>query len=151
MNNKTLDIFFKNYEEKAFQYYEKAYNLIKENDLRTDKTTVQKWQFASNLVTKALASDFRNAYSFNSLLDKDDKCYGGLYKRVQKETKRKRLNLIAKVTKKVGTITNLQYITLDNNGNINGLITGEKGTCTLETIGAGGYNIQRYHYRVLIK
>lgn len=64
------------------------------------------------------------------------------------------LNLINRVSEKVGQITDTQYLRLsrDNCGYsiINGRIEGTRGHCRVESIGAGGYNIQRYHIRVLV-
>ena len=64
------------------------------------------------------------------------------------------LNLIDRVTERVGQITDCGYLYLDNDNNgytiINGRIIGTKGECRVESIGAGGYNIQRYHIRVLV-
>lgn len=64
------------------------------------------------------------------------------------------LNLIDRVTERVGQITDCQYLRLsrDNAGYsiINGRIIGTDGECRIESIGAGGYNIQRYHIRVLV-
>ena len=65
------------------------------------------------------------------------------------------LNLINRVTERVGQITDTQYLRLDRDNAgysiINGRIIGTKGTVRIESIGAGGYNIQRYHIRVLVK
>lgn len=59
------------------------------------------------------------------------------------------LDLIRRVTKKVGAIQDYRNLTV-NGPAINGVIIGEKGSTRLETIIAGGYNIQREHYRVIL-
>lgn len=65
------------------------------------------------------------------------------------------LNMINRVIEITGKTTDAKclYVNRDNNGYaiINGLIVGEKGKARIESIGAGGYNIQRYHIRVLVK
>ena len=65
------------------------------------------------------------------------------------------LNMIARTEEKVGVITDCTglYIDIDNKGYsiINGTIIGEKGKVSIESILAGGYNIQRLHVRVLVK
>jgi len=65
------------------------------------------------------------------------------------------LNLIDRTIEIAGKITDCSYLTLeqDNQGYliINGIVIGEKGKAKVESIGAGGYNIQRYHIRVLVK
>lgn len=74
-----------------------------------------------------------------------------LNKTIAKEKLDKYFNLIEKVTKIVGEITNASYLSIGNQkGELNGIITGSKGKCRIETISAGGYNIQCFHYRVLI-
>lgn len=63
-------------------------------------------------------------------------------------------NLLNRVTERVGQITDCQYLRLDRDNAgysiINGRIIGTNGECRIESIGAGGYNIQRYHIRVLV-
>lgn len=63
-------------------------------------------------------------------------------------------NLINRVADRVGQITDTQYLRLDRDNAgysiIKGRIIGTKGTVRIESIGAGGYNIQRYHIRVLV-
>ena len=54
-----------------------------------------------------------------------------------------------------GEITELNglYIDVDNNGFsvINGIVEGKEGKCKVESISAGGYNIQCWHIRLLVK
>lgn len=65
------------------------------------------------------------------------------------------LNLINRTIELCGTITDAQDLSLDSDNQgyliINGIVRGEKGNARVESIGAGGYNIQRYHIRVLVK
>lgn len=59
-------------------------------------------------------------------------------------------NLVNKVTDITGEIEDVAHVSIGLDGNLNGYIIGNKGKAKIETIGAGGYNIQRYHYRVLV-
>ena len=68
----------------------------------------------------------------------------------RKDLEKKKENLLMKVKKKVGRITDVE-IRRNPKGELDGVIKGEDGTVRIETIGAGGYNIQRYHFRTLIK
>ncbi len=65
------------------------------------------------------------------------------------------LNLVNRTIEIAGTIKDAKGLRLDRDNNgytiINGLVIGEKGKARVESIGAGGYNIQRYHIRVLVK
>lgn len=60
------------------------------------------------------------------------------------------MNLIDRVTKYVGQITDYSDLWLTG-PSINGIIVGERGRVRLETIIAGGWNIQCLHNRVLVK
>lgn len=61
------------------------------------------------------------------------------------------LNLIEKVEDRVGKVTDWSNLHFGANGMLNGRVTGNLGSTYVETIPAGGYNIQRFHYRVLLK
>jgi len=60
------------------------------------------------------------------------------------------MNLIDRVTKYVGQITDYSNLYLTG-PSINGIVEGERGRVRLETILAGGWNIQCLHNRVLVK
>ena len=58
--------------------------------------------------------------------------------------------LCNKVTDIIGEITDVSKLYFGNDGSLNGIIIGTEGSAKVETIIAGGYNIQCLHYRVLI-
>lgn len=65
------------------------------------------------------------------------------------------IDFIKRVEDKVGEITSFSnlYLNRDNQGFaiLNGRVEGTEGTARVESIYAGGYNIQRLHVRVLVK
>lgn len=73
-----------------------------------------------------------------------------LEKVLEQERKSKMLDLINRINSIVGAITDASGLRISNQGNLNGIITGEKGKAKVETIGAGGWNIQCFHYRTLV-
>lgn len=65
------------------------------------------------------------------------------------EMRSKMLDLAQRIGEKVGRITDAAGLHVQN-GEIAGVIYGENGSATIQTIGAGGYNIQRFHFRTLV-
>ena len=65
------------------------------------------------------------------------------------------LNLIARTENVVGEITSWNELRITAGSHhlpvFNGVVNGTKGTAIIETIEAGGLNVQRWHLRVLIK
>ena len=59
------------------------------------------------------------------------------------------VDLYNRVKEVTGTVTDTGHIYFRGKA-LNGLVIGEKGTARVETIGAGGWNIQKYHLRVLV-
>jgi len=68
-----------------------------------------------------------------------------------KEFERKRISLIKRIEKKGGKIVDAIELHYGYDSGINGTIECENNIVKIETIFAGGYNIQCLHYRVLIK
>lgn len=73
-----------------------------------------------------------------------------LSKDLEQEGNRKYDFIIERTNTIVGVITDASGLRVGNKGDLNGYIIGTKGTAKVETIGAGGYNIQCFHFRTLI-
>ena len=73
-----------------------------------------------------------------------------LSKIIEAEKKAKYEDLCNRISAVVGEITDVSNLRIGAKGNLDGIVTGTKGKARVETIGAGGWNIQIFHYRVLV-
>lgn len=71
-------------------------------------------------------------------------------KELNAEADRKYDFIIERTNAITGTITDASHLSVGDAGDLNGYIIGERGTAKVQTIGAGGYNIQCFHFRTLI-
>ena len=58
--------------------------------------------------------------------------------------------LIFMIKGNIGNVENISRLKYNSNRGFDGTIKGEKGSVNIDTILAGGYNIQKLHYRTLI-
>lgn len=129
--------------------YDKLSKEIEKNNFELNE--VEKQYKIANEIARKKAKEIEL-----SSFVKDALCYGKesknrIIKLVEREAVAKEKMLIARVNKAVGIILEAKALYVGVNGELNGYIKGENGTCKIETIYAGGYNIQCLHYRVLVK
>jgi len=88
---------------------------------------------------------------FNLIRDYPTTYKAEIAKEMEQNRKKQRRIFYRRVTFIVGKILDAKGLTIGSNGEINGLVIGDKGKATVNTISAGGYNVQCFHYRVLVK
>ena len=94
---------------------------------------------------------FRNAWLHVTQFEHGSKDWETTMKEdLEIEKNRKYDDLIERTNRIVGQITDASRLQISAKGNLDGFILGTKGTAKIETIGAGGYNIQCFHFRTLI-
>lgn len=110
-------------------------------------------EFKSIYNVKELKKSLENKYNnyFVQFYISHRQNINALDKELEKEKNNKLLDLMNRVTAITGTIIDATNLKINAKGDIDGVIYGEKGNCKVNTIGAGGYNIQCFHYRVLVK
>ena len=69
---------------------------------------------------------------------------------LNEEAKRKYDFIVERTCAIVGEITDASDLRVGEKEDLNGYITGTQGRAKVQTIGAGGYNIQCFHFRTLI-
>lgn len=74
-----------------------------------------------------------------------------LTKHLKREAEAKYDDIINRTNKIVGTITDATHLHIGVKGDLEGYIIGDYGKAHVQTIGAGGYNIQCFHFRTLVK
>ena len=73
-----------------------------------------------------------------------------LDRKLEVEKKSKLLDLVYRLNNEVGKTLDATDLRIGAEGNLNGIVIGETGKVKVETVGAGGWNIQCFHYRTLM-
>ena len=69
---------------------------------------------------------------------------------MEEEKMAKLADLIGRINKVVGTITDASGLRIGAKGEINGIVIGTEGKAKIETFGVAGYNIVCFHYRTTV-
>lgn len=136
------DAAYEEYRQKDHELVQKAfdYSLSKEE------------RRAADLECRKLRKEFREAWTHVTQFNHGEKNWEQtMMSDIAKEKDRKYDDLIERIVPITGTITDASNLYVGPKGDLNGWIDGEKGSAEVRTIGAGGWNIQCYHWRTLIR
>ena len=158
-NIKAIIDFLEDWKVKVMKYYNESlpkFLEAREQYYAEDRAHSELWgkipsreYFAQYHALKAKfhkAWDFMEEYvTSNHSIDTEK-----LKKDLDKEAEAKYDDIIERTNELIGKIEDASGLKIGKKGDLNGDIIGERGTVKVETIGAGGYNIQCYHFRTLV-
>jgi hypothetical protein len=101
------------------------------------------WNFYEKWLTKKYSHETKQYYY---VIDEEK-----LTKHLKREAEAKYDDIINRTNKIVGTITDATHLHIGVKGDLEGYIIGDYGKAHVQTIGAGGYNVQCFHFRTLVK
>lgn len=137
------------YEEKMgeIQARERAYTISLKGEW---KTVAGQLPNGRKVTTREKVADGKWEYLVPYIHGSYDESMDRLKRILNEEADRKYDFIIARTTAIVGEITDASYLSVGDKGDLNGCIIGTQGRANVKTIGAGGYNIQCFHFRTLI-
>lgn len=161
----VINEFLNEWKIKSHEYYDnirKGYQEAKANQNPLDENEAIGLRMIGYNVKAGDSSYYRSVLYLRNNLGKnfrmhdaikanDDYYHKFITKAINKEAENKEKKLIEQIKKKAGEIVDTGSLYIAQNGDINGVVKGTKAEVSVNTISAGGYNIQRYHYRVLVK
>lgn len=115
---------------------------IESEHRKATKKFHETWSFIDRYLDRKLNQE-RTAYEL--VLNKEK-----LTKELENEANAKYDDIIQRTNEIAGKITDASALSVGEKGELNGYIIGERGTARVNTIGAGGYNIQCFHFRTLV-
>jgi len=118
------------------------YRRIKDEYKEYENFFNKKWKFITPFIERGTGAwNTKEHFIFN---DKKFK------KMLDEDAKAKYDFIVDRTTELVGHIIDATNLHISNKGDLNGFNIGERGKVKVETIDAGGYNIQCAHFRTLI-
>lgn len=138
----AIEIFLDEWEKKAIEYFKRTAMTIRVELRKVEgKPYKERTAFGEQLINQYGKLAYQYA-TYN---------FGNIEKDIARDKKAKREIFYKRIKEITGRITDACGLRIGDNGEINGTAIGEAGRASVETISAGGYNVQCFHYRVLVK
>lgn len=155
--------FLQNWKEKTYQYiiennellttlnnnYESALEEFRKN---TEGFELMNWREKYRLESQFKQDYYSDIHSLTYVVRdyKGNVDTAKLNKVLNEDVKVKYQDLVHRITEKAGVIQDASDLHIGAKGEINGKVIGNKNTVWVETVSAGGYNVQIFHYRTLV-
>lgn len=157
---KPLEDFLQNYIKRNTEYYSKQRPICqatiqkcKEEQKALSRKDFKNWNLytvACNDISKShLRGYTKDVINYSSM--GDNEFINRLAEDLTDEAQALKIDLYWRTVAICGVLTDTSRLSIAENGSLNGFVSGEEGSAEVDTIIAGGYNIQRLHYRVIIK
>lgn len=147
-NLKEIKDFINQWKVRAIDYYKNA--LVEYKKEKQELKYFNVWNGDYNKKMRELIEKYGKWVVGDLALRSPKDAEEQIIKNIERDAIAKEQMLIKRVNKAVGTIVKSITLNVGVNGELNGIIEGVNGKCKIETIYAGGYNIQCLHYRVLV-
>ena len=166
-NTQAIDTFLESWRKASFNYYQDLANeqnklFDKKNEImdkygyhytRPGQEFAPEWEDVKQKIKEFESKQTKNDLNiignmrYDLLQHRGDKFLNEI---LDREVKAKKVHFISRIEKKSGEIKEVN-LNIGVDGSINGTVVGNNATVDVYSIVAGGYNIQRAHYRVLVK
>lgn len=134
----------KEYKERHRYYYNELHGYYR--DLTPEERKLPGNRYRRTVKIREGKWEYLKDFYFSSY----EESIAKLNKELEQEANRKYDFIIERTNKIVGQITDAGGLRVGNKGDLNGHIKGTKGVAKVQTIGAGGYSVQCFHFRTLI-
>lgn len=139
------DVIEKEYQEAMLSLRNKIRGYFRPITEEEKKSGQYRWQSE----IKIKEGEWEYAKMYLSHKNKEE-ALAALQKDLNHEANRKYDDIIERTNSIVGEITDCSQLRINAKGNLDGIIIGTRGQACVQTVGAGGYNIQCFHFRTLI-
>ena len=137
--------------DKAYEVYKELHDkyITKVSGYYEDVEFINRWGKPDKKRVKVKEGEWEYLRPYDCC-DSYEQATAKLNADLQQEADRKYDFIIERVNYICGKITDATGLRVGAKGDLNGNIIGERGVAHVQTIGAGGYNIQCFHFRTLI-
>lgn len=147
-NLNAIDTFLADYKVRMMTYYTE----LRDKYYSLDRAICDAWNSGNRDEARALRVDMENFHKVHGATNIAviRHHFRDLESVVDKDLANRKVAFIKRITDKVGDVESAD-LHIGEDGSINGTVEGAEGKAKVSSIIAGGYNIQKAHYRVLVK